>query len=472
MGLSPEHRRQCAAIADRWAPEVAALALEVPAALRWPDAGALSGVPTLHLDDLGAIPFLDNVVGVEGYQLRARVRAGAGDLFVATCEDMPVYERYCRDKLQLGDATFIPAAPLELPIRVAAAASQGQAFEELCRRARESGGLNIHPYMGNADVWRLAAAIATAASVPVHVLAPPPSVTWLANDKWLMHRIGDELAGLLGRHPCVPTIHASSAAAAAAALTTLARSHVQVALKMTRCASAMGNRVYRSDEIASWSEEQLEQAVESFLRDKQWRAGDDVLAVAWLDTPLSPSTQTWITAGGDVRIDGLYEQLLVGPERVFEGSVPAELTPGNDAWLRKVSELFGAVFGGLGYRGRCSFDFIICDGTPYLVEVNGRWGGTSTPMHLVDRLFPTGRPAYRARDIMAPGAAENPWSFERLLTALGDEVYDATSGRGTYILYNVGPLPGYGKFDVIAVGADEAAAAQALARLPMLLERG
>ena len=64
----------------------------------------------------------------------------------------------------------------------------------------------------------------------------------------------------------------------------------------------------------------------------------------------------------------------------------------------------------LGYVGRCSFDFIIVPGEQgglraKFTECNGRWGGTSTPMHLIDRLLPGKRPPYWAQDFMHHGLA-------------------------------------------------------------------
>ena len=443
--------RELDTIAGGWRERVASLAGPVASRLLWPSDDRARRWPSLHIDDLGAIPFLDNVVGVEAYQLRARVRARDGDVFVATCPDMPGYEHYCREKLQLGRARFVHAPPTGATIKVAQAARQGPVMDALTRIARTAGGMVVHPYMGNRDVWELADDLAQNARVPVHVLAPAPSVMWLANDKSLMTQLGDELEPLLGRHPCVPTIVADNPAGLSDALRALSAVHPKVALKMTRCASAMGNRVFSARALAELDSEQLDGMVRRFLADKQWSPGAPVLAVAWLGNDVSPSTQTWLTGVGPPRVDGVYEQLLEEEEKVFLGSIPAELDKPVTDWMERVSQLYGEIFQRLGYRGRCSFDFIVSDGTPYLVEVNGRWGGTSTPMHLVDRLFEGGRPCYLARDIVAPRIAGG-WTFERLARRLEPLLYDAGERQGRLILYNVGPLEDYGKFDIVALG--------------------
>jgi hypothetical protein len=428
--------------------------------------GAGAGLPTLHLDDVSGIPFLDDIVGVEFYQLRSRVRAGDGDLFTATCPDLPDYEAYNRDRLGLGTPRFVFAPPQGPPIAIAEACRHGEAFATLCAVAREAGGLNVHPYMGVEAVWALARDIGASAGVPVQVLGPPPPVTWFANDKRHVSDLATALVGeVMGQPPVVPTLVGTTTRELAEHLVTLARRHRRVALKMTRCASAMGNRIFDSAEVLRLAAEDpqgLAASVETFLRDKQWVAPDPVLAVCWADATASPSVQLWLppdAAELQPRVDGVYEQLLEGPEQVFLGSIPAALDAATERWIVKASCLIGAAYRHLGYRGRCSFDFILADGAPYLVECNGRWGGTSTPMHLMDRLFPAGRPAYRARDFLADRYAGKP--FAELAQALGDSLYDARTGRGRFVVYNVGCLA-YGKFDVIAIGADVAAATRAL----------
>ena len=74
------------------------------AELQWTN--RLEGSPTLCIDDFTAIPFLD-VPGAEEYQHRARLRAHEGDYFAAVTEPCPGYETYCRDTLELGNATLI-----------------------------------------------------------------------------------------------------------------------------------------------------------------------------------------------------------------------------------------------------------------------------------------------------------------------------------------------------------------------------
>jgi len=243
-----------------------------------------------------------------------------------------------------------------------------------------------------------------------------------------------------------------------------------VAWKMARCASAMGNLRYVSDDIQGWTLPDAIAAASDFLAEKQWVPGDEVLTVAWEDTDCSPSTQLWIPPLGEgtITVDGCYEQLLVGPERMFLGSVPSRLPAEVNAEMTCVSIQVARVYQRLGYVGRCSFDFIRKDGNLRFVECNGRWGGTSTPMHLVDRVVPGARPAYRARDVVEPSLVGAP--FSEVVRRLGDSLYIPKTRKGDFLVYNVGPLLTHGKFDVIALGSSYDQATFALEeKLPSLL---
>ena len=119
----------------------------------------------------------------------------------------------------------------------------------------------------------------------------------------------------------------------------------------------------------------------------------------------------------------------------------------------------------LGYCGRCSFDHLVL-GDPHgefrvlFTECNGRWGGTSTPMSLVDRLVSGPRPPYRAQDFTHRGLVGLP--LTELLARVGDDLFDQATERGRFILYNVGPLAPVGKLDVIALGQSQDEAETAL----------
>ncbi|MDH3819335.1 MAG: hypothetical protein OES21_12005, partial [Myxococcales bacterium] len=138
---------------------------------------------------------------------------------------------------------------------------------------------------------------------------------------------------------------------------------------------------------------------------------------------------------------------------------PSTLPDAVNRKLGAAGLMVAAALQELGYVGRCSFDHLVT-GDPHgdfqvvFTECNGRWGGTSTPMSLLDRLLRGPRPAYRAQDVVFPeliGA-----SLPDLLELAGDLSFRTESGQGRFIFYNLGPLHDHGKFDVISIGADQA----------------
>jgi len=445
-------------------------ALEPFGPCRW--MSALPRLPVLSLDDVSAIPFLTGVSGVEEYQHRARLRAGSGDLFGAVTPQTPGYEAYCRDHLRLGSAEFVRAAPKEDPLAVASALSSGPGLAQITAAARAGGGLIIHPYMGIESVWDLGRRVAEESGQPVIILAPPPPVTWIANDK---AAFGEVVTRVLGSEWLVETYETNDPTDVAEHLIDLASRHSRVALKRLRCASAMGNEVFDSRQLLSFGPDHVRERVNDFLARTEWHGDEDVQAVAWEETDLSPSTQLWIPPEdlGPPRLDGVYEQLLEGEHGVFIGSRPSTLPPPVNQAMAHASLRIAAGLQALGYVGRCSFDLLVVgdpDGDFELrfTECNGRWGGTSTPMALVERLLEGPRPPYRAQDFVRSALVGRP--FSDILAAVEPELYDPVTGSGHFVFYNVGPLAANGKLDVIALGETQEQAEEMMeTTLPRLL---
>ncbi len=413
--------------------------------------GARDGVPALHVDDFTGIPFLDGIAGVEHYQHRARLRAAEGDLFAASTPVSPGYERYFRDVLGLGAAEFLEVDPGGDRLAVARACTAGSPRSRLAALAASNGGLVIEPFMGNEAIWELAATVAADTATDVRVLAPPPPVVWLANDKASFE---DLVTAVLGPGFLPDSRRSASPEALARGLLELAEGSPAVALKRLRCASAMGNEVFESEALRRTGLAGVLDIVRGFLERTGWDGGEEVLAVAWEDSSSSPSTQWWLPppGGGGPRLDGVYEQILAGEEGVFVGSRPSALPSRVERAIVSHSGRVAAVLQGLGYVGRCSFDHLVLPrGRVVFTECNGRWGGTSTPMNLVDRLYPEGRPPYQAQGFVHRDLVG--LSFRELRARMGDSLRDRGIDAGRFVLYNVGPLEQFGKFDVVAIGS-------------------
>ncbi len=437
---------------------------------RWD--GELKDATVIHLDDFSAIPFLVDITGVEEYQHRARLRARQGDAYVAATPPTLGYEAYCGRKLGLEPVEMLSASSAKNPLELSRACSQGKVAARLVEIAQASKRFLIHPFMGIEKVWELGALIAEEAQTDVSLIAPPPPVTWLANDKFLFTEI---VMHVLGPEWLVESELAEGVSSLAVALASLAKRHSRVALKRLRCASAMGNHVFESATICAMPESEIAETVQKFLERTEWDGQEAVFAVAWEESDHSPSTQLWIPpeGRGQVRLDGIYEQILAGERRVFVGSRPSTLPKAVNDRLGMASIQVASALQSLGYVGRCSFDFILrgdLEGEfeARFTECNGRWGGASTPMALLDRLFPEGRPPYRARDFVHPdlvGAA-----FNDVLAVVDKAVWDHRSGTGRFLFYNTGPMRAYGKLDVIALGSSQPEADAALEEdLPRIL---
>ena len=101
----------------------------------------------LHLEDVSAIPFLDDIDGVEEYQHRARVRASSGDLYATVTTTDPDYETYCRDTLGIGEPDWVDLGRTKHPLAVARACLEPAPFRHLVnrtRRERRVGHPSLH----------------------------------------------------------------------------------------------------------------------------------------------------------------------------------------------------------------------------------------------------------------------------------------------------------------------------------------
>jgi hypothetical protein len=432
--------------------------LEIPEQFRPHVANRLHDVPALHLDDLSAIPMLDRDGSVLFLQGRAALRAGDGD-FVATCTGAcPVFEDYCRDRLGLGAPQWLHPRPDGAPARVALSCWEDRAVRrELVRelRARRLGA--IHPHMGTTDVWELAALLHGASRRPLQVIAPPPGLTAWVNNKLAF---ADVVRRLLGEDRIPRTEIAPSLAILSAKVRDLAESCPAISLKLPDSAGGGGTLVlegarYRGRPLAT-----IRDALKARLRGLRWHGQSDLLVGGWETSVLSsPSAQLWIPprGEGDPIVEGLYEQWLEGPEQNFVGCRPAALPDEvvgalvHDCWL------LGVLFQALGYVGRCSFDAILIGERleacrVEFAECNGRWGGTSGPMTLVNRLVGDWKAhPYAVRECTVPGLER--CTFADVLDHAGEDLFDARTGRGRLVFFNPARIAAQAGLDVLAFGA-------------------
>lgn len=444
-------------------------------------------VPTLHVDDFSVIPHLQQIVSVEYYPSRAFVRGGDGDIVAGTFAEIPNYGNYLSRRLGLGRSTYVRATPHpeKPPYAVFAALlsdPQAQAaLEKQIKQIAKTAGIArmeetdhsfwIHPYMGHADAWRFAELLARRTEIPIQVVAPPPAVTEQVNNKvWFSEVVG----AVLGQQSVLESSAGRSIEGISTHLQRLASDGSRLALKLANGASGMGTGFFEAREVLSLSTPDLCRLVAVWLQEHEWKPGMLPISVErWeADTLGSPSIQLWIppVAEGPPLLEGVFDQLFYpDQEHVFLGSrrscLPAALVRRiGDAGVR-----IGRVFQYLGYLGRCSFDTILCGenveaATIVFTECNGRWGGTSTPMTLMNRLFGDYRTQPYVVSLLHDPRLQG-LSLDDLVRTLDDVLYNARDQRGWAIVLNVGCLEPAGKLDVITLGDSYESSAQRQDRL-------
>ena len=420
-------------------------------------------VLTLHVDDFSVIPHLHHLLAVEYYTSRAFVRIKNQDIVAGTFAAIPNYAQYLSGPLQLGASLYRRVPPAPDTFRYAtfyALLADQQAQAWLAKRISASArDFWIHPYMGHQGPWRLARCLARRCGRSVRVLAPPPAVTEAVNNKvWF----AEVVAAVLGAEAVLESLAGRTVEEIANHLQELAGRSRRVALKLANGASGLGTGIFDAAEVLDRSPEGLLEFVRDWLDDNEWRPEQPPISIERWETDAagSPSIQLWLPpiAEGLPVMEGIFDQLFCAQrEQMFVGSIPSRLPACVQERLAAAAISLGRVFQHIGYVGRCSFDTILCGTEPTsstikFTECNGRWGGTSTPMTLMNRLFGDYRiQPYVCQDFEHPGLRGTPFdAFEKQLT---DVLYDARTGDGWVIVYNVGCLQPAGKLDVITLGA-------------------
>ncbi len=423
---------------------------------------------TLHVDDFSLIAHVCDISGIDYYPSRAFVRQRDGDLVAGTFSPIDGYADYLDQQLGLGQSQYVRAAPAPgAPAYAAFEALLGDdgAQQRIATAAREAhDNFWIHPYMGLEAAWELGRRLAERTERRVRVLGPPPRLTELANNKvWFRSAV----ERVLGREWTLDSYTGTCTREITEDLARVAADAPRVAIKLADSASGMGTEIVEGADVRNRSQESLEAFVADWLASHGWQAESPPVSVEpWrTDVVGSPSIQLWIPPldGGPPLLEGIFDQRFYPTqEQVFQGSVPSQLPHTLQRRIGAAGLLLGRLFQLLNYVGRCSFDTILCgsnvsNATIKFTECNGRWGGTSTPMSLMNRLFGD----YRRQPYVA-----GVLHYDRLkgigvdefVRQLADVLFDARTGSGWGIVLNVGCLRPAGKLDVISLGESPAIA--------------
>ena len=420
--------------------------------------GMLEDAPTLHLDDLSEIPMVDRDGPIMFMQERACLRAGGGDLMACSAPPVAGFGSYVRDRLGLGSIEWLnPPPPRSNTLRLAYACWEDRATRHrLVHKLRRGELTYLHPHMGTVSVWVLAALLHRASRRPVKVIAPPPGVT-----RWANHKVAfaETVTRLFGPEWRPRTEAADNYATLSHRVAALATTSRMLAFKLPDSAGGRGNVVLDAAPFRRMPLRAIRTELKERLRPLAWSGSGRLLIESWeRDVLCAPSAQLWIPplAQGPPVVEGLFEQILVGREGCFQGCTQANLPEALDREMTTRAWLLAALFQRLGYVGRCSFDLLLVGDSLdsarlKFIECNGRWGGTSGPMTLMNRLFGswTAQP-FAALKCQMPGL--DRLRFLDLLEGLGPDLYDRRTGRGWILVYNPGQLVSLSSIQYLALG--------------------
>lgn len=436
----------------------------------------ITDAPTLHLDDFSEIPVIGTMDNSRILQQRARLRAVEGDWVALAFPIERGYSEYCQQRLGLGKVQWLSLSDhRNNPRQLALECWQDRKVRhELIQAIRSKGLRYIHPHISTLHVWELAALLNNSARVPIHVIGPTPAMARWANDKIEFSRTA---AQLLGTKLVPHTESAFNFATLAKKVMRLAASNERLCIKFPYGTGGQGNFVIPSAQLRGKSLFDVHIYLKTLLKNYRWPQTGRVLIDVWETNVLcSPSVQTWIPPLriGEPIVEELFEQVITGESGNFIGSRPANLPASLEEKIIHDGYLLAYLFQQLGYVGRCSFDLILVGDDvenchPEYIECNARWGGSSTPMTLANRLgVVENNQTYAVRTIDVKMLDQ--FEFASLWRFMDKTLYDHNNGQGNFILLNPARIKEQAGIDVMAIGGSAKEVSELLdTTLPALL---
>jgi hypothetical protein len=433
-------------------------ALIIPDELRLLAPDRLPPGPALHLDDLANVSYLAPDVDKSFLQERARLRADHLDTVVTCLAPPGTWETYYRRHLGLGAPTWLHAEPCDGPEAVAGAARDDRTVRRELIRAVRRGELRfVHPHMGTPAVWQLADLLQRSARRPLQVIAPPPGLTRLVNDKLTF---ADIVTRLLGPGFTPTTQQASNFAHVSQLVQALVPDVQTIVLKLPDSMAAGGTMIIEADALRGRSLTDLREELRARFDGLTWDGASPLLVGSWeTDVLSSPSAQLWIPppADGPPIVEGIFEQRLHGDRAEFVGSHGADLPPDVLTMIGEPVLSLALLLQRLGYVGRCSLDMLLVGPTLdaaalEFIECNGRWGGTSLPMTLMNRLFGDWATRPYVTTTIAQRGLDRV-SLGELLETFAPLLYDARTGDGRVLFHGGARLRNAAALNIITLGA-------------------
>jgi hypothetical protein len=426
-------------------------------------ARSLEPGPVLHLDDFSDISLPEACGTLEFLEDRCRLRAGEGDLIATRITPADGYESYCKQRLGLGEVKWLQTSFSDARRHLAAACW----IDPVMRRNLARADFRyVHPHMGSFAVWALADLLARSTGRKIEVIAPPPALSKRTNDKlW----VADVVTRLLGQERIPRTRAVSNYTTLAWAVRELSADSKRLVVKLIDSVGGGGNLVLDAAHFRGLPLGRVRQLLKSAMAPFGWHGETSLLVGCWETEVLSaPSAQMWIPPleAGEPVCEGLFDQVIQGRQGHFVGTRPARLPEDLAQEIVDACWLTATVFQHLGYVGRCSFDLILVGNDldnckMEFVECNARWGGTSLPMTLLNRIL--GDWSQRSfscldcslketgRTLPEADSTSAPLRFPAIARQLDDKLFDVRTGRGELILFNPGALV-HGEIGVLGLG--------------------
>ena len=257
--------------------------------------------------------------------------------------------------------------------------------------AHSAGAFTVRPYQSNRGVWELAGEIHRRSGAEVRVEGPPAALSERVNHKvWF----GDAVERILGPDAAPPSAAAFNLRDLVTRVRRMSDGERPVVVKLPSTGGGQGNLVLEGSTVASADPDELARRLARLLRRTGFSDAFPVEVEIWEEKVLaSPSAQLWIPHAdrrGPV-VEGVFEQRVDPEAGEFAGLQTSKLPPHLQDEIARQAVRIATVFQHLGYFGRCSFDTLLIGDTLdrctlHWIECNGRWGGASIPMTLVERL--------------------------------------------------------------------------------------
>ncbi|NNE21737.1 MAG: hypothetical protein HKN11_03930 [Rhizobiales bacterium] len=359
------------------------------------DCGLHAGGPSLLLADQSEISLYGAPEDMH-LEYRLAALAQAGDMLVLSHDRSPAFEGYMHDYLGISGLDVMTAAsrPGErrwpLPKRCL---QHQELFQHIAHRMQTCGLLTIVPYLSTGHVWNLARRLTEATGIHVAIAGPPPHLARCVNDKvWFANRVTQ----VLGKQALSPSVTVYGPAALTGHALRMASGSQRLVIKIPDSAGSAGNLTLDTAIFHRRSTASVQQELQEMLAAIGWQGRFPLKIESWEEQILSsPSVQMWIPdkKDGQPIIEGVFEQIVEGTAGKFAGAIKSPMPASAKDKLTKQAMALAFLFQQLGYFGRCSMDALVT-GAEYAgadlhwIECNGRWGGVSVPMTLVNRLLP------------------------------------------------------------------------------------